>query len=594
MKIKYSDYLCELLKELGYTKCFYVAGGNIMHLLESASKVFECVPFIHEVAAGIAAEYHNEAIVNENERAFVLVTAGPGLTNLITAISGSFLESRDLLVLGGQVKTTDLKEVNMRQRGIQEIDGVSIVKSITKKAIRIESPMTQGLIRELVVQGLTRRKGPVFLEVCLDVQGFLSDSYLQPSLIENAQVPQGEFVELERNLTKIHSLFSQSKRPILLLGGEISRSVAQSLEEQMALCKIPIMTTWNAADRVPYGQLNFFGRPDTWGMRYSNILLQQSDLILAIGARLSLQQTGFNYREFAPRGKIVHIYSDSSEFKKNLQNVAMEIPGTADLYLAEILKLLSLQNSDWLDWLGFCQSVKAKLPLSEECNERHEGFWNPYDFYLELSDLLKSGESLIPSSSGGAETVAMQAFQQNKGVRVITSSSLASMGYGLAGAAGTSILTKKKVCLVEGDGGFAQNLQELGTVERQSLNLKIFLFCNEGYASIRMTQRNYFGGKYIGCDRGTGLGLPDWGLLFEAYQIKWMALKPGESLERQMNNMWSDTTPAAFLVPIHPEQTYFPKISSRVLENGAMESNPLHCMTPELDMSTKMDVIKYL
>ena len=122
MAIKYSDLLCEWLSDIGYTKCFYVAGGNIMHILEAASKFFECIPFVHEVAAGIAAEYHNEAIENKKERAFVLVTAGPGLTNLVTAISGSFLESRELLVIGGQVKSSDLKKIGMRQRGIRKME----------------------------------------------------------------------------------------------------------------------------------------------------------------------------------------------------------------------------------------------------------------------------------------------------------------------------------------------------------------------------------------------------------------------------------------------------------------------------------------
>lgn len=594
MKVKYSDSLCELLKSLGYSKCFYVAGGNIMHLLESANKVFECIPFIHEVSAGIAAEYHNEAIDSEKERAFVLVTAGPGLTNLITAISGSYLESRDLLIIGGQVKSTDLKSGEMRQRGIQEIDGVSIVQSITKAALRLEKKVDLDLIYKSIKRGLTQRKGPVFIEVCLDVQAMNSEHYTQSKLKSEQRTSDSRYTIIESSIKKIVRLLSQSKRPVLLLGGEVTRAFMKKLENQTALIKIPIMTTWNAADRIQYDQENFFGRPDTWGMRYSNVLLQQADLVLAVGARLSLQQTGFNYKDFIPKGQIVHIFSDESEFEKGLDNVVMKIPGSADMYLKNLLSIISSPNHNWSEWLNFCRYVKTKLPLSEKCNKPHEGFWNPYEFYLQLSDLLGSDEALIPSSSGGAETVAMQSFKQNNGVRIITTSSLASMGYGLAGAIGTSILTNKKVCLVEGDGGFCQNLQELGTVERQSLNLKIFLFCNEGYASIKATQRNYFNGNYIGCDRSTGLGLPDWGALFEAYQIRCMVLNANERLDLQMGHMWSDENPSAFLVPIHPDQTYFPKITSRVLKDGSMESDALHNMTPELDLSIKTAVLRYI
>lgn len=594
MNSKYSDQFCEWLSELGYTKCFFVAGGNIMHLLESASKYFDCIPFVHEVAAGIAAEYHNEGIAQENERAFVLVTAGPGLTNLVSAISGSYLESRDLLVVGGQVKSSDLKKEGMRQRGIQEIDGVSLVKSITKKAIRIKSPLGKDGVVEAVKLGFQPRKGPVFLEMCLDVQAAPQVSDASHESIDYLESPEPLPTEIELQLEKIASLLSASKRPVLLLGGEISRGIAKQMKHLLEYSNAPIMTTWNAADRIPYDQQNFFGRPDTWGMRYSNVLLQQSDLLLAIGARLSLQQTGFNYQEFVPRGRVVHIYSDLSELDKNLVNVELKIAGRAESYLQKILQITSNNNANWEDWMRFCKNVKSQLPLAEECNKSFGNFWNPYQFYSELSSLIEDGESLIPSSSGGSETVAMQSFKQKEGVRIITSSSLASMGYGLAGAIGTALLTNKKVCLVEGDGGFAQNLQELGTAERQKLNLKIFIFCNEGYASIRMTQRNYFGGNYLGCDRDTGLGLPEWGKLFDAYGIRWMTLEVGKKIEHQAGSMWSDDRIAAFLVPIHPEQTYFPKITSRILDNGMMESNPLHEMTPDLDVVQKSQVIKYL
>jgi len=594
MAIKYSDLLCEWLSDIGYTKCFYVAGGNIMHILEAASKFFECIPFVHEVAAGIAAEYHNEAIENKNERAFVLVTAGPGLTNLVTAISGSYLESRELLVIGGQVKSSDLKKVGMRQRGIQEIDGVSLVSSITKSAIRIDSPMPKSVIVGAIESGFQPRKGPVFLEVCLDVQAAPMPRDSESTFQHKNQKSEGNSRELESNLIEISRLLSMSSRPLLLLGGELSRSIISKLFDQLKECKVPLTTTWNAADRVPYDLNNFFGRPDTWGMRYSNLIIQQSDLVIAVGARLSLQQTGFNFTKFVPKGQIVHIYSDSTEFDKGLTNVIKQVVGNADEYLESLLEVIVQQNSCWIDWLTFCRKIKTELPLSEDSNKAPDGYWNPYDFYSQLSDLLNDGDSLIPSSSGGSETVAMQSFKQKNGVRIVTSSSLASMGYGLAGAIGVSLLTKKKVCLVEGDGGFAQNLQEIGTAERQNLNLKIFIFCNEGYASIRMTQRNYFGGNYLGCDRDTGLGLPEWGRLFDAYGIRWMTLEAGKKIEHQAGSMWSDDRIAAFLVPIHPEQTYFPKITSKLLDNGTMESNPLHEMTPDLDAVQKSTLIKYL
>src|ERR1700712_1172704 len=176
--IKYSDLLADWLVSLGYTHCFFVAGGNIMHLLESCSRRFTCVPVVHEVAAGIAAEYFNEVHLGPNggAKAFAMVTAGPGLTNIVTALAGAWLESRELLVIGGQVKVSDLSRSKVRQRGIQEIDGVAIAKPITERSELIETVIDQSTFAALTRSGTHGRKGPVFLELPLDIQGAQVDA----------------------------------------------------------------------------------------------------------------------------------------------------------------------------------------------------------------------------------------------------------------------------------------------------------------------------------------------------------------------------------------------------------------------------------
>jgi acetolactate synthase-1/2/3 large subunit len=187
----------------------------------------------------------------------------------------------------------------------------------------------------------------------------------------------------------------------------------------------------------------------------------------------------------------------------------------------------------------------------------------------------------------------MQAFRQKSGQRIVTDKGLASMGYGLSGAIGAAYARPdSRVVLVEGDGGFAQNLQELGTVAISGLAIKIFLFANDGYASIRMTQRNYFDGAWIGCDIDSGLGLPDWAALFHAYRIPCLDL--GAATATEIETLLSSRGPAAFIVPIDPDQTYFPKITSQVLPDGSMASNPLHQMTPELPDEIADYVLRYL
>jgi acetolactate synthase-1/2/3 large subunit len=194
---------------------------------------------------------------------------------------------------------------------------------------------------------------------------------------------------------------------------------------------------------------------------------------------------------------------------------------------------------------------------------------------------------VIPCSSGGAFTVMMQAFEQKLGQVLVTDKGLASMGYGLAGAIGAALSSRdRRTILVEGDGGFSQNLQELATVDVQNLNLKIFIFSNEGYASIRMTQKNYFDGAYLGCDTQSGLGFPNWKVLASAFGISASVFNQNSFDNNDFLKTWNSQAPHIYVVPIHPEQTYYPKIASRVAVNGGMESAPLHLMTPELTTET--------
>jgi len=583
--VNYGDQICDLLVELNYTHCFYVAGGNIMHILNSASKKFICIPVVHEVSAGIAVEFFNEANRNSQSRAFVLVTAGPGLTNVVTAIAGAYLESRELLVIGGQVKASDLKDNSLRQNGIQEIDGITLVESITIRRLQLSTPVEIGEVRDLIEIAPEIRKGPIFIEFCLDIQASpkLETTYKSLSL---------KSVNLETDFSEFFEIFPNYKRPILLLGGGVNREFASKNKDALASLPFPIMTTWNAADRIDSRQLNYMGRPNTWGQRYANVILQQADLIIVTGSRLGLQQTGFNWQSFGPLADIVHVDLDVNELNRSNLRTRFKYQSDANQFLQSFLELEQKNSFD--EWVEFSKLVKANLPLSENLNVSHEGFWDPYEFMALISGVLLETDSIIPSSSGGAETVTMQALQQIDGNTIITDKGLASMGYGLAGAIGAAFKSGKRVIHIEGDGGFSQNLQELGTVAKNNLQIKTFIFCNSGYASIRMTQKSYFGGNYVGCDENTGLGLPNWELLFGAYGIPVTIVKPCKTFNAETLALMNDPYPRAFLIHVHPEQTYYPKITSRVMADGKMESNPLHLMTPELPPNVASQVYRYL
>jgi acetolactate synthase-1/2/3 large subunit len=541
----------------------------------------ECVPFVHEVSAGIAAEYFNEARA-EGQRAFVLVTAGPGMTNLVTALAGAYLESRELLVLGGQVKSTDLATGGLRQRGIQEIDGVSIARPITKCSLRIEQPISKKIFVDAVVAGVSDRPGPVFLEFCLDAQGApavgddrsVSIDAMSPTVMQTKS----------SDLVEAVSILAGSQNPVLLLGGGVARSSLKRLVPLIEASGIPVMTTWNGADRISSDHPQYLGRPNTWGQRSSNILIQRADVVIAVGTRLGLQQSGFNWQEFVANGEIIHVDIDETELTKGHPTTTLAIHADANDFLEKLLvEIGNSKRAAWSPWLSEARKVRTSLPLSEAVNGHHEGFVNPFDFALQLSTICTEADQIVPCSSGGAFTVMMQAFNQKSGQTVITDKGLASMGYGLAGAIGTSLSHRdRKTVLVEGDGGFAQNLQELATVDVQQLNLKIFIFANEGYASIRMTQRNYFDGAYLGCDINTGLGFPQWEKLASAYGLSFLTVTSNWLDDPKFFAAWNSVNPTIFIVPVHPEQTYFPKISSQVTPSGGMMSAPLHLMTPEI------------
>ena len=211
-----------------------------------------------------------------------------------------------------------------------------------------------------------------------------------------------------------------------------------------------------------------------------------------------------------------------------------------------------------------------------------------------LSEKTSKNDTIIPCSSGSANTTVQQAFLQKSGQVIMNTKGMASMGYGLSGAIGASLkLPKNYTILIEGDGGFIQNMQELGTVEINKLNLKIFIFFDNGYASIRMTQRNYFGGAYVGCDEKTGLGMPNWKKLAKTYNMAYMSLSK-RNLSKSLDVILNTKGPFLSIIPIDPEQTYFPKITSRITKDGSMESNPLHEMTPEVTNEERKKYMQFI
>jgi acetolactate synthase-1/2/3 large subunit len=586
----YAEHVTDHLAALGYTHCFLIPGGAIMHLVNAARSRMTCIPVVHEASAVIAAEYFNQ--VSTSGRAFALVTAGPGITNALTGMAGAYLESRDVLVLAGQVKSADLSRGEVRQRGIQELDGLAMAAPVSVAAMRIESPLSDAVFEDLVLTGLTDRQGPVYLEFCLDAQG--------APVERGAVVPSGVgFVSDDMRAAApaagdvIAGALASASRPVVLIGGGVSFATAMECSAELAALGIPLMTTWNGFDRVADDHPCFAGRPNTWGQRNANVLLAQSDCIVALGTRLGIQQTGFNWQQWGPaegHGVVIQVEVDAAELRKGHPRVDLPIQADAN----EVLRQLAGRSMGrWPEWWEHIGAVREAIPILDPENVNGDTFLSPYELVDQLSDVMDADDVLVPASSGSGQFVPMETFRARTGQRVITNKGLASMGYGLAAAIGAAAGSNRRVVLVEGDGSFSQSIQELGTLALHGWPVKIFLLDNDGYASIRTTQRNYFDGAYLGCDSATGLGFPDWHLLAAAFGIPSVAVGPGGLDDPGVIALMDAPGPGIFVVTVDPEQTYYPKVTSRVAADGSMESNPIHLMTPPLPEDIAQQVFTF-
>ena len=469
---------------------------------------------------------------------------------------------------------------------------------MSKLSVTITEPFSRNELKSLTDTSKTGRKGPVFLEICLDVTAMEIDEEILDKITSSTATVAKEFIESDNHaIEELVTLMKSSTRPLILVGGGLDFSHFKKLWHEIETLKIPVATTWNAADYLDSSHDLFAGRPNTYGMRWANTVIQQSDLLITFGARLGLQQTGFAWQEFVPEGKIIRIELDEKEIALNQPQTYLDIhmdAGTAlSLMLAEINRIHL--KMDTVNWLEFIKGVRESLPIVEDATFQYPDHVNPFELVSELSTLLSAEDKVIPCSSGGAYTTMMQAFEQKNGQLLTNNKGLASMGYGLAGAIGTSVAhPENRTVLVEGDGGFAQNLSELGTVQNRELNLKIFIFSNMGYASIRVSQKAYFAGAYIGCDAATGVGLPNWEKIFGAFGIPSIDVTGPLKENIQALDLLKKRGPAAFIVKVHPDQSFLPKVTSKIFSDGKMKSNPIHLMQPELPSELASQVFKYL
>ncbi len=582
--MKLSDYVVRFIADLGVKHVFLVPGGGAMHLNDSLARCPE-IEFVcnqHEQASAIAAEAYAKVT---NNLGVAMVTTGPGGTNAVTGVAGAWLDSTPCLFVSGQVKRADLKgNSGVRQLGVQEVDIVSIVHSITKYAVTVTSPETiQYHMQKALYLAKSGRPGPVWIDIPLDVQA----SEIQPDKLSSysppSDEPHGEDT-LSRDIGRALDLMNVSERPVLLVGNGIRLAGAYAeFLGLVDLLQFPVLTTWLGLDLLPESHRLNAGRPGSMAPRSANFALQNSDLLLSIGARLDLAMCGYAYDKLARAAKKIIVDIDPAEIRKLTCKVDVPIAGDARQVIRRMLDSRStIAQRDRKAWLDRCSAWKARYPVPVPAQRGSEGRVSAYVFSEALCEAMED-DLIVPGSSGFAPEIFFLVMRVKPGQRVLHTRGLGAMGFGLPASIGACLASgRRRTVSVDGDGGFQFNIQELETVARLQLPLKLFVVNNDGYASIRASQSGYFG-RTIGCDSRSGLTLPDVKRIAAAYGLQTFRIGDEPDLVDRLRAILDSPGPVVCEVAAIPDEPRAPRLSSAHHPDGSIVSKPLEDLWPFLD-----------
>jgi len=584
--IKLSDYVIQFIENLGVKNIFLLPGGGSMHLVDSVgkSKKLNYVCNLHEQACAIAADAYGQYT---NNLGVALVTTGPGGTNTITGVAAAWLDSTPMLIVSGQVKRPDMVgNRGIRQMGFQEINIVSMVKSITKYAVTVTEPeKIRYYLEKAVSLAMSSRPGPVWVDIPLDVQAVMIDEK-QLICFEEELNEQINKDKLNEKVSKAIQLLNQSERPVLLVGNGVRLADGiKDFSDMIDLLQIPVLTTWKAIDFLAENHPLFAGRPGAVGQRGANFTQQNSDFILSIGARLDFGQTGYNHRNFARAAKKVIVDIDPNEINKLDMPIEIPICCDAKIFIRDFIKQKNKIKPIYrTNWLKKCKEWQAKYPVILNKYWEQKNYVNNYVLIDVLSDEMSENDLLVPGSSGASSEVTMQAFRVKKGQRIFNSEGLGPMGCGIPASIGGCIASgRKRTVCIDGDGGFYMNVQDLETVKRLNLPIKFFVLNNQGYASIRNTQNSYFEGRYVASDTSSGLTLPNTRKIADAFGISFVQIKNHKSIREKVREILNIEGPVICEVILPFEHVTAPKLSSYQKKNGSMVSRPLEDLAPFLD-----------
>jgi acetolactate synthase-1/2/3 large subunit len=582
--IKVSDYFAQFLACRGIKHIFMLAGGGCMHLVDSfgSQSDMEYVCCLHEQAVAFATQAYAEYL---GTLGAALVTTGPGGTNTVTGLAAAWLDSTACIFISGQVKRADLLTGRgVRSMGPQEVDIVSIVTPLTKYAKTLIEPNdVRYELEKAVYYATSGRRGPVWLDVPLDVQAVMVDETTLRGFTPDPVVNQTR--DIRDKAAQAIKLLKTAERPVLFIGNGARQAYLIGLVEELVnTVKIPVLLTWKAMDMLPDDHAYFGGRPGSIASRGANFTQQNADWIMVLGARLDLPQVAFSHKNFARAANKVLVDIDAHEIAKF--DMTIDVPVHADVhdFLKEFLfQLKEIVLPNTATWMKKTKSWLTTYPVVLPEYWEEVGHVNTYVLTEVLSEQCTPQDVLAPGSSGACSDIFLQCFRLKQGQRVVNAPSLGAMGTGLPGTIGTCLASggRRTIC-INGDGGFQLNIQDLETVKRLKLPIKYFILCNGTYASIIGAQRSHFKGHLVGSDPSSHLTLPDVIKVAEAYGIKAMEIKDQTDIRREVAAVLAYGGPVVCAVHVSSNQATLPRATTSTRADGSLFSLPMEDLAPPL------------
>lgn len=578
-----ADVVIQTLIECGVDHFFMLAGGNAMFLNDAVRRSrITYTAFHHEQAAAMAADAYART---SGKLAACLVTSGPGVSNLVTGAAGAFLDSSSVFFIAGQAKISELVTESMkpgvRQFGTFELPGVELMKPVCKVSRLLKnSDDPKQVVLDLVQKSLKGRPGPVFLEIPLDVQNSKAPVGLNVQELVSEVDPK---LEIDSFLNEFLNALAVSERPIVLAGyGVVASKKVQEFRNFIVKLGLPVVTTQLAKQVLPYDSPYFVGHVGLRGDRPGNIATFESDCILVIGSSLQQQTVGYEPKDFAPNSKIFVVDFEKSITSKKLP---LEFEMTLDCSVQEFLSRAKILDSGRIQlvqrasWLSHTQSLKHQKSVASEPHETGTRRINLYDFAEKLS-LATLPSDIVVADAGLSFYVMGQAFRIADTQQYLVSGGLGAMGYALPAAIGAAHTRNGRVIAVTGDGSMQMNIQEMATLAGIQLPIIVFVINNEGYASIRNSQKSFFGEELIASSSSSGVRMPDWSIISKAYGVEYLKIENATQLAEALLALKEISSPIVVEVMCQENQQIMPMIASTRNSEGKLVSNPLHVMSP--------------